>query len=119
MDALAACQRIGGLFLFLMIVASMTLAGQVSMTEKVVAKANYKFAVMNDAIASATFGTVVIAMMYFSMENYVGKSLQMGTLPTTEVDAEAQGSSPKKLEEDDDEGEAIFGQRPPTADTIG
>merc|ERR1712129_245923 len=96
----------------------MTLVGQVFITEKGVAKANWKFAVWNDAIASATFGTVVITMMYFSMENYVGKSLQMGQLPTNEGDVE-DDASPKGDAAGEDEEEAMFDQGPPTAATIG
>jgi len=119
-DALAACKRIAGLFGSLMVAASLTLVGQMGMSEKEVAKSTWKFALWNDAIASATFLAIIIAMMYFSMENFVGIALQMDQLPTNELDVEDAADSPNnKGGAHDDEEEAIFGEGPPSAQTIG
>jgi len=116
-EALAAAKRCAGLFLFLMVSAAFVLVGQLANSGDVSSKSYWSYTLWNDAFASGIFTATIATMMWFSMENYIGKSLQMGALPTNDDDDlenKHLGAAAS-----DEENEAIFGKGPPGADTIG
>merc|ERR1712232_1212409 len=65
----------------------------------------WMYAFWNDAMPSASLIVATAMMMYLSMENYVGKSLQMGALPTQDLDLEEGDEKAMQIDQMDEEDE--------------
>merc|ERR1719512_182540 len=123
--ALQACRRVAMLNLFLSVSSAVALAGQVFLALGARdTDSAWQHAFWNDAFASATFLVLTCILMYLSMEDFVGKEIEIHSVPARDLRPGEfdrlrqvdQGNNEEEQEEDDEEEEeAVLYTGDPTA----